>query len=400
MLTALIVLLRRIRIPGFPPHFINLARASLCLMALLAPLPAYAQGEDRLERLEQEIEGLRKENAELKGRVDNIEADGEEIKHGLGTLSKLVDVSGYADVEYRLTGEEGENDGFRIRHLSLFFTKDIQKEWKLFSEIEFEDAPLIESDPQADTVQKANGTLFVEQMYIEYHPSLSWDLRFGRFLTPAGIWSIYHYPPYVPTQTPPLFFKFIFPEVTDGAMLRNTFIIKDSIIDTHLHVSNGSGNPGSLDRNGNKAVGARVNAGIVSGLSAGASYFGEKDNSDVTRNSFGLHLLYTYGPFSLQSEYAYRHNEPNGARDFNDKGWYGQLSYYAGKWTLAGRFDWYDTNDTDPKNDTYRYTAAVNYHFAHNVVGKAEYGRNEFDDTAKKDFNEVIFAIVVAIGDL
>ncbi|MFQ5735823.1 MAG: porin [Thermodesulfobacteriota bacterium] len=369
-------------------------------IAVLCALPSLALGQDRLERLEKEVEKLKDENRELKAKVDEIEAESEETKYSLGILSRLVDVSGYADVEYRLTGEDGQNNRFRLRHLSLFFTKDIQKEWKLFTEVEFEDAPLIESDPQADTVTRSNGKLFVEQIYIEYHPSLSWDVRVGRFLTPAGIWSIYHYPPYVPTQSSPLFNKLIFPEFSDGALLRNSFVLKDIVIDTHLLVANGSGNPGRLDRNENKGVGARVNAGIISGLSAGASYYREKDNTDVMHNSYGLHLLYNYGPFNFQTEYAYRHNSPDASRSFNDKGWYGQLEYDTGKWTLAGRLDWYDTNDTDPDNDIYRYTAAVNYHFAHNVVGKVEYDRNEFDDPAKPGYDEVIFAIVVAIGDL
>ena len=392
MRTVLSAILKGIKRPGLPA----LPFAAVALAASLACAPAIAQ--DRLDRLELEIEGLKKENVELKERVESIEAADEETTHSLGVLSRLVDVSGYADVEYRLTDKDGENGGFRLHHLSLFFTKDIQKEWKLFTEVEFEDAPVL--DYTNDTLNRGDGVFFVEQMYIEYHPSLSWDLRFGRFLTPAGIWSIYHYPPYVPTQSPPLFTRLIFPEVSDGALLRNSFVLHDTAIDTHLFASNGSGNPGSLDMNTNTAVGARANAALTHGLSAGASYFREKDNSDVMKNSFALHLLADYGPFNLQSEYAYRHNDPDGGASYNDKGWYAQLAYDAGKWTLAARLDWYDTDDTAPINDIYRYTGAINYHFAHNVVGKLEYDRNEFDDPARQDYNEVIFAIVVAIGDL
>jgi len=366
-------------------------------LAVLMAGPA-AAAQDRLDRLEQEMEGLKKENVELKHRVESIEGIDEETSHSLGTLSKLVDVSGYADVEYRLTDKDSQNGGFRLHHLSLFFSKDIQKEWKLFSEIEFEDAPVI--DYTNNTLNRGNGVFYVEQMYIEYHPSLSWDMRFGRFLTPAGLWSIYHYPPYVPTQTSPLFSKLIFPEVSDGALLRNSFVLGGVAMDTHLFASNGSGNPGSLDMNTNTAVGARVNAALTRGISAGVSYFREKDNSDIMKNSFALHLLCNFGPFNMQSEYAYRHNDPDAAASYNDKGWYGQLSFDVGKWTLAARADWYDTNDSNPVKDVYRYTGAINYHFAHNVVGKLEYDRNEFDDPAMQDYNEIIFAIVVAIGDL
>ncbi|MBI5469070.1 MAG: porin [Deltaproteobacteria bacterium] len=368
----------------------------MCLFWLTAPGPAAA--EDRLDHLEQEIEELKKENSEIKKRVNDAETEGEETRHSLGLLSKLVDVSGYADAEFVFTGQEDENNKFRIRHLSLFFTKDIQKEWKLFTEVEFEDAPRIESNPANDTVSKSQGTLFVEQMYIEYHPTTSWDLRVGRFLTPAGIWPIYHYPPYVPTQTSPLFYKVIFPEVSDGLLLRNSFTVLDSALDTHLFAANGSGNPGKTDRNQNKGAGARVNLGILNGLSMGASFYGEKDNQDIRRSSYGAHLLYSLAGLRLQTEFAFRHNNASGG--FNDRGLYAQLSYDLNSWEIAGRADWYDRNDKVSKDAHYRYTGALNYHFAHNVVGKAEYNRNEFDDPFIKDYNEVIMAIVVAIGDL
>lgn len=362
--------------------------------------PPTVRGDERLELMEREIKDLKKENEDVKKRLDSVEADSEETKHSYGMLSKLVDVSGYADVDYTLTDRKGENNHFRIRHLSLFFTKDIQKEWKLFTEVEFEDAPRIESNEGADTVARSQGTVFVEQMYIQYHPYADWDVRVGRFLTPAGIWTIYHYPPYVPTQTAPLFYKIIFPEVSDGVQLRKSFSVKDSVLDTHLYVSNGSGNPGGTDRNKNKAVGARVNLSMVSGLSFGASYYREKDNQDVMKNSFGLHLLYNYGPFGLQTEYQMRRNKPSNAESFNDEGLYAQVTFDIDKWTLAGRFDRYDSNSRLSGATQNRYTGAVSYHFAHNVVGKVEYDRNTFNSPALKDFNQVILAIAVAIGDL
>lgn len=373
----------------------------LMFFLITAPSKAWPQDDgERLNRIEGEVNELKKENQALKNRIDNVEADDEETRHSLGVLSRLVDVSGYADAEYTLTDQKSENSKFRIRHLSLFFTKDIQKEWKLFTEVEFEDAPRIESNTAADTVSRAQGTIFVEQMYIQYHPAINWDVRVGRFLTPAGVWSIYHYPPYVPTQTSPLLYKVIFPEVSDGVQLRNSFSLGNSTIDTHLYLANGSGNPGAADRNENKAVGARANLDVLNGLSAGLSYYREKDNKDVMKNSYGVHLLYDYMNFKFQAEYAIRHNRPVNARSFNDAGSYAQVSYDTGKWTLAGRLDWYDSNVALANTSQFRYTGAVNYHFAHNVVGKAEYNRNTFKDPVTKDFNEAILAIVVAIGDL
>ncbi len=371
---------------------------------LVASVPALsiAGAEDeRLDRLEGELGELKKENAELRRKVETIETDDEQMRHDLGTVSKMVDVSGYAAAEFYHTDQDGENDRFRVRYLSLFFTKEVQRDWKLFTEIEYEDGPKVESNTATNTVKSSQGTIFVEQLYIEYHPSLDWDVRFGRVNTPAGIWSIYHYPPYVPFQTDPLFYKNVFPEVSDGIQLRNSFSSRDSVLDTHLYIANGAGNPGSGDRNENKGVGARVNAGLSDGISAGASYYRERDNQDTIRRSLGLHLNASYNRLRFQTEYATRHNGPEGgARSFNDSGWYAQLGYDIAKWTVAARYDWYDSNDTDPANDHFRTTGAVNYHFASNVVGKLEYSRNEFDAPAIKDYNEFIASIVVAIGDL
>ena len=364
----------------------------------MSSVPAFA--EDPMERLRIDLEALKKENEGLQGRIDALEAEDEETRHGLGLLSNLVEVSGYADVEYTFTDQEGEGSGFRVHNLSLFFTKDIQREWKLFTEVEFEDAPRIESEKAADTVKSSQGTIFIEQLYIEYHPKLSWDIRLGRFLTPAGVWSIYHYPPYVPTQTSPIIYKVIFPKVSDGIQFKGSFTLRDSSIDTHLYVANGSGNPGALDRNEGKGIGARVNADLLTGLSAGLSYFGERDNEGTLKMSYGAHVLCNGSALRLQAEYQIRSNETDAASGFDDSGWYAQAEYDIGKWTLAARYDWYDPSSESPDDLWTRATAAVNYRFAHNVVGKIEVNRNWFDGLPTEDYSQAILGVAVAIGDL
>ncbi len=370
-------------------------------IALISPGLSFAEDLSRMERLEQEIKELRQENQEIKKRIDTVAAGApgpEEAADAIGNPTWWIEIAGYADVEFYLTDNDSDNAHFRVRHLSLFFKKEIQKEWRLFSEIEYEDAPFIESEHATDDAQTVQGKLLVEQMYIEYHPEFHWNVRAGRFLTPAGLWNIYHYPPYVPTQTRPLIVRRIFPQVSDGAQLMYSFTAGDSVIDTHLYAANGAGNPGRLDRNEEKAVGGRAH--LQNGIHGlGASVYSEIDNSDVQRNAFGLHYLLDYYPFRFQTEYQYRQNSPEAGPGFIDRGFYAQLTYDVGNWTLAGRYDWYDPDGGEAQADIFRYTGAVNYHFAHNVVAKAEYNRNVFEDSTE-DYNELIFAIVVAIGDL
>ncbi|MBI5561637.1 MAG: porin [Deltaproteobacteria bacterium] len=366
-----------------------LATAALTI-SLSLPGPCAAEEKpaasaDRLDAVEREVKALKEENAGLKKRVEDAELSDDEFKQNLLGLSNLVDISGYADAEYIITNQQDENNRFRLHHLSLFFSKDVQKDWKFFSEVEFEDAPRVESNTASDTIKKSQGVIFVEQMYLQYHPRFDWDVRVGRFLTPAGYWSIYHYPPYVPTQRYPLFFKVMFPEVSDGLQLRKSVPLGEMTMDTHIYAANGSGNSGNGDRNNNKAAGARVNLDVISGLSTGLSYYREKDNLDSMNSTYGAHLVVSHKAFKVQTEYIRRHNRPKSTGAFNDESWYGQLSYDVGQWTLAGRYDWYDPDNTIAGNCLYRYTGALNYHVTHNVVGKAEYNRNLFEDRSKKE---------------
>lgn len=375
--------------------------ALISVFMFAAAVTAFS-ADDRLDRLEGEVKSIKQENEALKKRLEEVEADQEDTKQNYSNLSKLVDVSGYADAQYSITSQPGENNHFRIKHLSLFFSKEVQKEWKLFSEIEYEDAPLIDSNKKTDTVSKSQGTVFLEQMYVQYRPAVDMNLRLGRYLTPFGIWSIYHYPPYVPTQTNPMFFKVMFPEVSDGVQIGKSFSVRKSLLDATLYIGNGAGNPGGTDRNENKGVGARVNYGtdMVSGLEVGASFYREKDNFGTMQNVYGGHMQYTRSRFQLQSEYVLRRNHPANSGWFNDAGFYALANYDIGKWAVAGRFDWFNSNQKVARNGHYRYTGALNYHIAHNVIAKMEYDRNVFADPNTRNYSELILAIAVAIGDL
>ncbi len=412
--------------------FLALIIFSLSTATLAAPVFAVSDG-DRLDRLEQELLRLKKENERLKDRlgqietltnqheaaeasqdhhnstkqnellerIEIVESEAEESRYNL--LAGLVNISGYADIEYGITDSKSESNGFRLHHLSLFFKKDIQEKWKLFSEIEFEDAPLVDTDRSSNTVKEAHGKILAEQLYVEYQPMLDLDLRFGRFITPAGYWNIFHYNPYVPTQVKPMMIKTVFPKSSDGIQLRKSFSIAGSLLNTHLYVVNGRGNNGFGDKNQNRAVGARINYSpdILDRIDIGVSFYGEKDNDKVRRNSYSVHLRGEYDNLALLTEYATRDNNPGaGLTDYSDTSWFAEAQYDIGKWTLAGRYDWYDKNDSKTDAVHKRYTGALNYHFAHNVIGKVEYHKNKFDDPTDEDYYQFISSIVIAIGDL
>lgn len=369
--------------------------------ALLFIFPHPSRAADRaLDNLARDVETLKQENRRLADRVKSLEAKEEQDAF---TEKKHMEISGYADVEYDFTSQRAVNDHFRLRHLSLFFSQKVQKEWNLFSEIEWEDAPMVQADSATDTVAKAQGLFMMEQMYIQYQPSPEFDVSAGRLLTPAGIWLIYHYSPFIPTMERPLHIKRIFPQYSDGLMVRRSFILFNSLVDTHLYVANGVDNPGATDRNSNKALGLRLQAAtdiLKAKFEYGGSYLSQKDNQGTYQNSYGLHIKLDYSALALQSEYGARQNKPVGAESYWDTGLYAQGTFDVNKWTFAARWDWYNSNSLTPQNDHHVYTGAVNYHFSHKVVGKVEFHQHEFNDPAVKDYHLGIVSIAVALGDL
>ena len=394
---------------------------------------SFAAENERLDRLEAELKKLKEDNEALKERIgrpgefqkrtesgersagQSSEADKRALEEDINLvkseaeettdkiLSSLIDLSGYGDVEYRQTDEDGVGSGFRIHHLSLFLLKDISESWRFFSEIEFEDAPRIESSVATDTVSTSQGRIIIEQMYIEYKHSLDLHFTAGRFITPAGYWNIYHYKPYVVTQSKPMMIDRFFPKFSDGLQFRKTFPVAGSQLDSNLYFVNGSGNSGRMDRNENLAVGARVNyrADIFNGVEAGVSFYDEKDNSSIRKRSYGVHMKINVSWFELLTEYADRLNDPDGLENFNETSLYVQPKLDLGKkWVVAARYDWYDPNDSLQDNDIHKYTGAVNYRFARNVTGKFEYTRNDFANSTLNDYDEFITSIVIAIGDI
>lgn len=363
--------------------------------------PQLSWADESIDRLIKDVELLKRENRELKERVENVEAKDEQDTF---TEKQQVNFNGYADVEYDFTSQPGVNDHFRLRHLSLFFSQKVQKEWHLFSEIEWEDAPLIQAEPATDKVAKAQGLFIMEQMYIQFRPDPEFDVSAGRLLTPAGIWLIYHYSPYVPTMERPLHIRRIFPQYADGIVIRRSLNLLNSLVDMHLYAANGQDGSGSADAYQNKAVGLRLNAAtdlLDSKLEYGGSYLSDEDTAATNQNSYGLHLKLNYHTVGLQSEYATRQNMPLGGSDnYWNTGFYAQGTFDVNKWTLAARWDWYNSNSLTPLNDHYVYTGAINYHFAHNVIGKAEFHRHEFNNPLTPNYYLGIVSVALSLGDL
>jgi hypothetical protein len=335
---------------------------------------------------------------ELATRLEVIEAEREDI---LDKLGRLVEVSGYIDGEFIMSDKPGSDNEFRLHHLSLFFKKDIAKEWRVFTEIEFEDAPYFEAT-DADWKDATNGKIFVEVMTIEYLYSPKLNLALGRFLTPAGIWGVEHYPPFTATQERPQHIKNIFPQLTDGLRLNgDANVVGDVVTGYYLYAGNGEGNSGSGDNNEDKAFGGRVACKMpyLTTLELGLSAFFDTSSSDTEKTALGADIKAQWKNIKFQGEYANGSLRPASGSDYDRTGYYGQLAYAVGAVDLIYRYDWYDKSDIADNDANTINTVALNYHFTPAVTGKAEHHFVSPEDPASEDYTKTIFTIALYLGE-
>lgn len=349
---------------------------------------------ERVETLEGSIELLEEANAEMRSEIDN-----------------RMQISGYVDVEYIRKKKDGSaaSHGFRMHHLSLFFKKKISDKWRFFSEIEYEDAPKFDNEGggkvTVDTgggtgtadvfdLGDANGKIFVEAVNMDYLWKPEAIFRFGRFFTPAGLWSVDHYPPFVSMQERPRHIRRIFPQLVDGAMVYGTMGMGTHFVSYDAFVGNGEGNNGHGDSDTGKAMGLKVSAVLAmpmfSHLEVGGTAYHDTDyqGSEKTKTAFGVHAKAKMMDFALQTEAAYAKFEDSSAE--TRKGYYAQLAYEPNQWSGGYRYDYYNVGSSTV--DRVVHALFVNYRFNTNLVVKVEHHMQTEDN--KADEAKTIFSVV------
>jgi len=362
----------------------------IAVILFLSPLRAFADS----------IDDLKHEVNELKTKVDLLKAQNDETT---SRLSNFVDISGYADGEFNLTNNQAAEarSEFRVHHLSLFFSKQLAEQWRMFSEVEFEDAPKIEPIDPGNS--NRHGELFVEVFTLEYNQNRYANFRLGRFLNPGGIWNVEHYPPFVLTQEKPTMVnQHIFPQTNDGLQFYGSHYQWNVTTDYILYVSNGSGpNTGHGDINSDKSWGADLGFKFpfLSDTEIGFSYDREnKDENDNKVKILGADTKLAWKDLKFQGEYAKRYTDDLAGTTAQTIGWYSQLTYDWRKWTVGYRYDWYDPDHRDNDNRTITNTVAVNYHFTPDVVGKIEQHFVKDEGASDVHYTKTLFSIAVYLG--
>jgi len=369
---------------------------------------AVAQGasslSNKVEVLEEQVQRLMQKNSQLQKRLEDVDSAGAVAQDQMMDLEKQFRsrllISGYADVEYVDNSLPDSDGGFRMHHFSLVFTKNIDSKWRLFSEIEFEDAPSVEFDGKPASCDDCSGTIFLEAMNISYSPSAMFGLKAGRFFTPAGIWSEDHYPPFVKTQERPLHIRKIFPQLVDGAMGFGRLQMGETFLNYQVYSGNGEGNPGSTDENSSKAVGVKLALlfPLFSHFELGASYYKDTLNTGTDKVASGAHFKLRVQSFHFQGEYAKGELESSVGDDAMLEGYYTQLFYNINHFDIGYRYDFFDKVNSGNvgQEDEVRNSLFVNWKVQENVVLKLEY--HEAEPQFSDNYTKTIVSLVAHIN--
>jgi len=349
-------------------------------------------------------------NTSAISKIDEMSAQAEMAIYSYEDLSEEINnsikISGYADVEYKGSGEEGVNEQFRMHHLSLFFTKQFDNQIKFFSEIEYEDTPKLEgvNDGSGD-LKLSSGKIFVEAVNFDWNYSQHFNLRAGRFFTPAGIWSEDHYPPFVPTQERPLHIRKIFPQLVDGlSLFGSTEFVPNHFFNYTSFIGNGESNvSGKKDLNSSKAVGFKgdYHAPWLDDFTLGFTLYNDNQDSsnhDAEKFAYGYHLKLRHEKLTVQAEYSKADlHFANGLDDYKSEGYYSQFLYQFDQWALGYRYDIFNKKDINI-DKVKRNSIFINYHVNEHFTLKGEYHQDSHRDPMIDDFGFYIFSVTGYLG--
>lgn len=404
-------------------NIIHILLLCLCEMVYASSICA-----DEIGQLQERIKSLEVENLKIQASQQQFQ---EEMRTNLnnGALAQelaldleqqirnAMHISGYADVEMLRTEK---NSYLRLHHFSLFFRKKISEKWQLSSEIEYEDAPIFEANNDSQevldggnnpveitTLEAASGKILLETMSIDYRWRPTVNLRLGRFFTPAGIWSLDHYPPFVTTQERPLHIRKIFPQLVDGLGVYGTRKFSSAFINYDVYTGNGEGNQGGAgDNDHHKALGFKAELELDWLDLFRVGFSGYVDTVDANPDRFpgkkalGIHLKSEWQWLNIQAEFArayYSTGIVPGYRTDAFYGFYVQAALKFGKTIIGIRPDKFtDYKVGDNNLSKTRRTLFANYRLEPDILLKLEYHQDRFNSKLE---DLLIGSITVNLGN-
>lgn len=322
--------------------------------------------------------------------LDDVALNQEVLHESVADLATQIEeragLAGYYDFEY-ITANDASNSHFRQHHVSLFVSRSWEQ-WRVFSEIEFENGPV---HAGSGGPVEGNGEIKVEAAWGEYLYADWLHIRGGKQLLPH-YWNVNHYPNVVLSTERPLMVRAIYPADTTGVMVYGTAYTGPVGATYNLYYGNGqSADSAHTDDNEGKVVGGHFTLHLdhlidgVNRLNLGISGMSDPTASDHD-DVYGFDTQVNAGRFELLAEYAKRTNDTSG------EGLYVQPS--ARVWRELRCFYRYGYKDLVNKARQERHTVGVNFRPQPNISLKLEVNTNDFSDDTE-GFEEVATSFAI-----
>ncbi len=330
-----------------------------------------------------------------------------------------IKMYGYFDLEFEYNAGNEQRWDMDQHHFNVVTIYQIDKQWRVFSEIEWEHGISIEADKGK---AKGSGMVALERAWVEYKYSPKFKVKAGKFLIPFGLLNLSHDATptillsFLPssiygTHTAPAGYKSrLYPKFGNGVQVLGNLGMGDGTLSYAAYISNGEGaTPYKKDDNKNKAIGARALYSFMDDdMSLGLSYYTQEfgNSYNTQHNVFALDVKAVYDAFGFQAEAFFPELEgadvdtagkfvPNGKMT-SALGYYTQLWYtFIDIYTPVFQYNFYDGDTDVANNEETRLTFGLNIAVTGQVFLKGEYQLLRFDDS-NKNYNTFISSISVA----
>ena len=225
---------------------------------------------------------------------------------GLSLPGTGLTIGGYASAGFN--SQTRQPWRFEVDDLSLFLTWENQGRWRLFSELEVEDALTYKEGGSPTTSE----TFFsVERLYADFIVSDALIVRFGKFLTPVGRWNLIHAAPLVWTTSRPLATERLFDKHSTGLMLHGSLPIFGKDLDYALYAEPTDELDPKSSHGGiafNNAAGGRLLYHPGDNFEIGLSYlnFELQRKPSGRSNLVGTDFFWSRRQFEISGEFVYR----------------------------------------------------------------------------------------------
>jgi phosphate-selective porin len=353
-----------------------LALLSVVLLPIRLPAQAAPSVEQRLQALEQQVQGLTRENAELKKQLGWKDAAAPVLPQPGGKETKLV-VGGFlqGQAEFGRASDPrwaGVRDRFFFRRARIYLAGNFAEDFDFKAEL----------DLQGNTLGAATGQLArANEIFINWHKYAFANLRFGQLKPAYGGEALAS-----DTNIFTIERSLSNDRLTDGRQLAAAVLgeILDRKVGYLAVVANGSGANVSANDNSSFSRSARLTYTPVAGandkLTLGVDGLWTTDTgvtkSDLglpgnlftgSRSMSGLDVSWTHGRLDLNAEWLHGTFRPAAAvpaAKFEAEGWQATAAYFLIPTKLRAviRDEAFDPNTAIDGNTIRTFTFGLNYY--------------------------------------